>query len=86
LSQAIEDKQTIVKIIDKIMYNDGVHVYVGEKYLNTDKELSLVASRFYDKGRPGGVLGLIGPKRMNYTAAISIVNTTARFISRYLEK
>jgi len=86
LSQAIEDKQTIVKIIDKIMYNDGVHVYVGEKYLNADKELSLVASRFYDKGRPGGVLGLIGPKRMNYTAAISIVNTTARFISRYLEK
>lgn len=85
LSNAIEDKQTIVKLIDKIMRNDGVAVYVGEKNLNNDKELSIVASRFYDKGRPGGVLGLIGPKRMNYIQAISIVNTTAHFITKYLE-
>jgi heat-inducible transcriptional repressor len=84
LSNAIEDKQTIVKLIDKIMRTNGVTVYVGEKYLNNNSELSIVASRYLDKGRPGGVLGLIGPKRMNYNQAISIVSTTAQFISRYL--
>ncbi|MES0336897.1 MAG: heat-inducible transcriptional repressor HrcA [Candidatus Magnetobacterium sp. LHC-1] len=85
LSKAVDDKQKIINLLDKMMESEGVQVYIGtESFLDTE-ELSLVASTFCDKGRPFGVLGLIGPQRMDYANAISIVDTSARFLSNHLQ-
>ncbi|MBF0538775.1 MAG: heat-inducible transcription repressor HrcA [Nitrospirae bacterium] len=85
LSKAVDDKQKIITLLDKMMESEGVQVYIGtESFLDTE-ELSLVASTFCDKGRPFGVLGLIGPQRMDYASVISIVDTSARFLSNHLQ-
>ncbi|MBV6341726.1 heat-inducible transcriptional repressor HrcA [Candidatus Magnetobacterium casense] len=85
LSKAIDDKNMIINLLDKILQSEGVQVFVGDDPLLDEKALSLVASTFYEKGRPFGVLGLIGPQRMDYANAISIVSTSAAFLSRQLE-
>ncbi|MBF0466359.1 MAG: heat-inducible transcription repressor HrcA [Nitrospirae bacterium] len=85
LSNAISDKERIIEILDKITENGGVQVFVGSEPFLDKKELSLVASSVCDRGRPLGVLGLIGPQRMNYASAISIIETSARFLSSRLE-
>ncbi len=86
LSKAIEDKQAIITLLDKIVESEGVQVYIGSESSLYSEDLSLVASNFYEKDRPVGVLGLIGPKRMNYLNAITIVDTTAKCLSQLLEK
>ncbi|MBF0456988.1 MAG: heat-inducible transcription repressor HrcA [Nitrospirae bacterium] len=84
LSKAIDDKSLMVNLLDKILQSEGVQVFVGNDPLLDEKALSLVASTFYEKGKPFGVLGLIGPQRMDYANAISIVSTSANFLSRQL--
>jgi heat-inducible transcriptional repressor len=85
LSRAIEDKHTIIKLLDKLSESDGVQIIIGsENSMDEMKKLSLVVSTCKAANRPIGVIGIIGPTRMNYSRAISIVDTTAKFISRML--
>jgi len=85
LSDTIEEKHKIVKLLDGFLREDGVNVMIGEEnpYENM-KHLSLVTSTYRDGERSLGVVGVIGPRRMNYQAAIAIVDTAARFISKVL--
>jgi len=85
LSDTIEEKHKIVKLLDGFLQEDGVNVMIGEEnpYENM-KHLSLVTSTYRDGERSLGVVGVIGPRRMNYQAAIAIVDTAARFISKVL--
>jgi len=85
LSRAVEDKHTIIKILDKLLGSDGVQIIIGsENTMGEMKKLSLVVSTCKEYDRPVGVIGIIGPTRMDYPKAISIVDTTAKFISRML--
>ena len=85
LSRAIEDKHTIIKLLDKLSESDGVQIIIGsENSMDEMKKLSLVVSTCKEANRPIGVIGIIGPTRMNYSKAISIIDTTAKFISKML--
>ncbi len=87
LYRTIEDKHNIIKLIDKIAHSEGVQVIIGTE--NPIKELhtmSVIASTYKDKDRPAGVVGIIGPKRMNYISAISLVDTAARILTKILEE
>ncbi len=83
LSRAVEDKHTIIKLLDMLSESDGVQIIIGsESTMDEMRELSLVVSACKEEDRPIGIIGIIGPTRMNYLKAISIVDTTAKFISR----
>jgi heat-inducible transcriptional repressor len=85
LSKAVEDKHNIIRLLDKMSESEGVQVIIGsENEQNEMKRLSLVASPCVEHGRPVGVVGIIGPTRMNYSKAIYIVENTAKFISRMI--
>jgi heat-inducible transcriptional repressor len=85
LSRAIEDKHTIIKLLDRLSESDGVQIVIGsENSMDEMKKLSLVVSTCKEDDRPIGVIGIIGPTRMDYPRAISIVDTTAKFISMIL--
>jgi heat-inducible transcriptional repressor len=85
LLKAIEDKHIIVKLLDKIADAEGTQVFIGsENPLDEMKKLSLVAATYGERKRPMGVIGIIGPTRMNYLQAISIVDLTANFITDML--
>ncbi|UCG77557.1 MAG: heat-inducible transcription repressor HrcA [Nitrospirota bacterium] len=85
LSEAIEDKHTIVKLLDKIVDNDGVQVIIGsENRIEGLSNMSMVATTYRESNRPVGVLGIIGPTRMNYQNAIVLVDAAARCLDRML--
>lgn len=85
LSNAIEEKHMIIKLMDRFIIEEGVNVMIGmENPYENMKNLSLVTSTYRDGDRSMGVVGVIGPRRMNYQAAIAIVDTAARFISDVL--
>lgn len=85
LSRAIEEKHTIIKLLDKLSELDGVQIIIGsENAMDEMKKFSFVVSSCKEDGKPIGVIGIIGPTRMNYLKAISIIDNTAKFITRML--
>jgi heat-inducible transcriptional repressor len=86
LSEAIENKHTIVKLIDQIVQEDGVQIVIGsENRIEGLDNMSMVATTYKDEGRPVGVIGIIGPTRMNYNNAITIVDTAAKYLGHMLK-
>lgn len=87
LSGAIEDKHTIIKLLDRIIdgEEEGVHVVIGSENSSKNlRDLSMVASTYKECGMSVGVVGIIGPTRMDYRNAIAAVSAAATFISGVL--
>jgi len=60
----------------------GVQVLIGEEnQVQTLRDLSLVFSRYGIPGQVGGTVGVIGPTRMDYSRAISIVSYMSGILS-----
>ncbi len=57
----------------------------SENELREMEDCSLVVSTYGYKGEVLGALGVIGPRRMNYSRVIPIVDYTARVLSEILE-
>jgi heat-inducible transcriptional repressor len=85
LLQTLEDKHIIVNLLDHIADSEGTQVLIGaENPLDEMKQFSLVAATYKEGNRPIGTVAIIGPKRMNYVEAISIVDSTALLITKLL--
>jgi heat-inducible transcriptional repressor len=65
---------------------DGVRIFIGsENKLFSLSGSSLVVAPFRDQTRRVvGVLGVIGPTRLNYARIIPMVDYTAKLISRII--
>ncbi len=50
------------------------------------REISVVASPFSVDGRPAGLLGVLGPRRMPYSRLTAIVDYTADMLGRFLTR
>jgi len=85
LMSAIEDKQVMVKLLDRISESGGTQIFIGaENPLDEMKKFSLVAATYKEGNRPIGAIAIIGPTRMDYVNAISIVDMTASYITEML--
>lgn len=79
----IDDAEIIVKILkDKAQLNQNVTVLIGsETQTQLLENYSLIATR-YLLSNSSGIIGLLGPKRMNYQKVINLVNFTSKFLSQ----
>ncbi|MER3446585.1 MAG: heat-inducible transcription repressor HrcA [Candidatus Dadabacteria bacterium] len=84
LFRAFEEKSFLVNILDKAMKKEGTGVFVGSENGITEG-YSLVAAP-YGSGKKLGTLGVLGPIRMDYSRIISLVDYTARFVSKIVSE
>lgn len=85
--ELLEDKDIIVHILDKTedMNLNDVYISIGKE--NEDQKLldySLI-SKEYKIGDISGHLGIIGPKRMEYSKVIAIVDYVAKMLTETLK-
>ncbi len=86
LFRTFEEKATMVKLLDKFMDPKGVQIAIGsENQVQEMETCSLVTSTYGCSGEVLGVVGVIGPRRMNYSRVIPLVDYTARLLSEILE-
>lgn len=86
LFRAFEEKALLVKLIDKSLRAPGVQVFIGHE--NEHAEMagcSVILSQYRRGNQALGVLGVIGPTRMNYSRLIPVVDYTAQLVSQLLE-
>ncbi len=83
---AFEEKTKIVKLLDKALSAHGIQIFIGvENEFNEMKECSVVAAPYSKENFTLGTLGVIGPKRMDYSNIIPLVGYTARILGKILE-
>ncbi|HLC25425.1 MAG TPA: heat-inducible transcriptional repressor HrcA [bacterium] len=82
---AFEDKSRLLKIIDRVLHGQGVSILIGsENEIQEMKNCSLVMHPYTCGDRALGVLGVIGPTRMEYPRMMALVAATAQTLSRLL--
>jgi heat-inducible transcriptional repressor len=85
LLHALEDKQTLVRLLDRTRHADGLQVFLGaETALQALAGSSVVAVSYGPEEQAIGALAVIGPMRMNYGKVMSVVDFTADTVSQLL--
>ncbi|MTI04191.1 heat-inducible transcriptional repressor HrcA [Roseibium denhamense] len=82
----LESKRDLIQLLGLAEKGEGVRIFIGsENNLFSLSGSSLVVSPYRDSNqRIVGVLGVIGPTRLNYARVIPMVDYTARLVSRIL--
>lgn len=82
--QILEESQTITSIIPEVLSSDGKAVQViigGENRFEDLRLLSVVLGRYGIDGQVAGVVGIVGPTRMEYGRTISTVQYISQLLS-----
>ena len=82
LFDAVSRKGRVLHLLDQCLQSSGVQLFIGEESgYQPLGELSLVTASYELSGEVAGVLGVIGPTRMDYKDVIPVVDVTARLLS-----
>ena len=85
--RTLEEKDQIVKLLDRTLSAPGISVFIGaEANLADLSDISVVAASYSSDDRPIGTIGVIGPSRMNYSRVIPLVDFTADVITEILPR
>jgi heat-inducible transcriptional repressor len=82
----LETKRELIDLLGQAERADGVRIYIGsENKLFSLSGSSTIIAPFQDStNRVVGVLGVIGPTRLNYARIIPTVDYTAKVVSKLL--
>ncbi|MGX7895247.1 heat-inducible transcriptional repressor HrcA [Tsuneonella sp. HG222] len=86
LIEDLENKQAIAEVLDTAREADSARIFIGsENRLFALSGSSVIASPYRDRdGRVIGVLGVIGPTRLNYARVVPMVDFTAHSLGRLI--
>lgn len=83
----LERKRDVIELLTAARDGEGVKVFIGsENRLFSLSGSSVITAPYRDENRKiVGVLGVIGPTRLNYARVVPIVDYTAEVLSRMLK-
>ena len=86
LFDALETKRGVIDLLGRAERAEGVRIFIGSenKLFSLSGSSTIVAPYRDGEGRIVGVIGVIGPTRLNYARVIPMVDYTARMVSRLL--
>jgi len=87
LFDVFHEKHEIVQLLDGCLHAEGVQIFIGEEsgYRQLNR-CSIVTAPYEVNNEVVGVLGVIGPKRMEYDRVIPVVDVTAKLLSSALKQ
>jgi heat-inducible transcriptional repressor len=82
----LETKRGVIDLLGRAERAEGVRIFIGSenKLFSLSGSSTIVAPYRDGAGRIVGVLGVIGPTRLNYARVIPMVDYTARVVSKLL--
>ena len=82
----LETRREVIDLLGRAERADGVRVFIGsENKLFSLSGSSTVVAPYHDaSGHIVGVLGVIGPTRLNYARIVPMVDYTAKMVSKLL--
>lgn len=82
----LETQKDVIDLLNRAEGGEGVHIFIGsENKLFSLSGSSMIAAPFHDdQRRIVGVLGVIGPTRLNYARIVPMVDYTSKLVGRML--
>jgi heat-inducible transcriptional repressor len=82
----LETKQELIDILGRAERAEGVRIFIGSenKLFSLSGSSTIIAPYRDGAGRIVGVIGVIGPTRLNYARVIPMVDYTAKVVSKLL--
>ena len=82
----MEEKERLVPLLNQYIDGPGLMVVIGAEHAAPDlRSFSLIASTAVD-GHATRTIGVIGPTRMHYSRAITLVDGTTQAVARVLKE
>ena len=86
LFEIFDRKREMLGLFDRCVHDEGVKIFIGhEAGFEGFGDCSVITAPYSVSGKPVGVLGVIGPARMNYDHVIPVVDLTARLLGDALK-
>jgi heat-inducible transcriptional repressor len=83
----IEEKNILKNIIEKDISQNGVQTIIGSEIMDEHiNGCSMVSTAYKIGNKNVGVVGIIGPTRMDYKKILPLVDYTGRLISDFLKR
>lgn len=84
LLEDLESKQSVSQLLERARQADAMRIFIGsENRLFSLSGSSVIAAPYRDReGKVVGVLGVIGPTRLNYARVVPMVDFTARSLGK----
>jgi len=87
LFHAFEHHSEMLAILDKSMNAQGVQIFIGHECgSQIYQDCSIVSTPYEVEGEVLGVLGVVGPSRMNYEKVVPNVDVMAKILGSLLKK
>jgi heat-inducible transcriptional repressor len=83
--ELIEDEDIIVHILEKSGEKNEVFISIGSENENIKLTDYSFITKEYSFGETRGILGIIGPKRMEYSKVIAIIDYMSKMLSEMLK-
>jgi heat-inducible transcriptional repressor len=84
---ALQEKEKLVEILETCLSEEGLQILVGsESDFTQMHNFSIVARRYGSASAPLGMVGIIGPMRMEYARMAPLVDYLSRALSRKIEE
>lgn len=88
LFEDLETKKDVIDLLARAETGEGVRIFIGsENKLFSLSGSSMIAAPFSDANQKiVGVVGVIGPTRLNYARIVPMVDYTAKVVSRLVRR
>jgi heat-inducible transcriptional repressor len=86
LLDELEDRQEIARVLEGAREGQGCRIFIGsENRMFALSGSSVIAAPYRgSEGQVVGVVGVIGPTRLNYARVVPMVDFTAQALTRYM--
>jgi len=82
----MEQRHRLERLLSRTLASNGVQIIIGgETSYEGIYDVSLVLSPYGIREKASGVLGIVGPRRMAYPYAVSVVRYVARLMDDLIE-
>jgi heat-inducible transcriptional repressor len=84
---ALQEKEKLIHILESFLQEEGLQILIGsESDFTQVHNFSIVARRYGSRSAPLGMVGIIGPMRMEYARMAPLVDYLGRALSRKIEE
>lgn len=82
----LEERTRLLELLDQVSKPEGISIFFGREVEQEGfQEYTVISSPYQGQDTPLGVVGVIGPIRMDYAKVVPLVEFTAQVISRLLK-
>ncbi len=84
LLSLLDEQQRVREMLDTVSAAPGVRVFIGAENANSALSSAGVVTATVGTGKAIGVLGVIGPRHLDYGKVVPLVDATAAILSRLM--